>query len=196
MIEATGRDVAERGLANVRLAVMDASAPDLPDEAFEMVTASLVLFFLPDPAAALTRWLRLLVPGGRLGVTTFGPADPHWTTLDDVFRPHLPPQMLDARTSGRRGPFESDSGVEELLHTAGFAGVRTVGFHLPVLFDDVEQWYRWSWSHGQRAMWEAVGEGHHDEVRAEAFSHLERCRRTDGKISLGQQIRVTVANRP
>ena len=196
MIEATGAEVAARGVANVALAVMDASAPSLPAGSADLLTASLVLFFLPDPAAALSRWFDLVVAGGRIGVTTFGAADPSWTALDDLFRPFLPPQMLDARTSGRQGPFGSDEGVEGLLAGAGFTGTRTVGFHLPVLFDDPEQWYRWSWSHGQRAMWEAVGTEHHDEVRDLAFAHLEACRRADGIIPLGQHVRVTLADRP
>ena len=40
------------------------------------------------------------------------PSAPAWTQIDDVFTPYLPPQMRDARTSGRRGPFASDEAME------------------------------------------------------------------------------------
>ena len=83
------------------------------------MSSCLVLFFLPDPGAAVRAWTDLLVAGGRLGVTTFGPQDPRWRQVDELFTPWLPPQMLDARASGRRGPFTSDDGVEQLLRYAG-----------------------------------------------------------------------------
>lgn len=196
MVDSARTDAEARGLINVDVAVMDASAPSFHGVTFDVVTASLVLFFLPDPPAALLRWVDLLRPGGRIGVTTFGDADPLWTAVDDLFRPYLPPQMLDARTSGKLGPFGSDEGVEGLLASAGFSSVRTVGFQLPVVFDKPEQWYDWSWSHGQRAMWEAAGEDHLDEVRDAAFAYLEGCRTTDGTIVLTQRVRVTLADRP
>ena len=37
-----------------------------------LLLSSLVVFFLPDPVAALSAWRRLLVtPGGRLAISTF-----------------------------------------------------------------------------------------------------------------------------
>lgn len=194
MVEATRADVAARGLLNVSVQVMDVSTPTLEAESFDVLTASLVLFFLPDPAAALGRWQQLMVREGRIGVTTFGKPDESWEAVDEVFRPFLPQQLLDARTSGRSGPFSSHEAMEGLMQAAGFIEIHTVGFHLPVLFDTAEQWYAWTWSHGQRAMWEAVAE-RHDEVRDLAFARLESARRSDGKIELGQQVRITLARK-
>ncbi|MGN6129345.1 MAG: class I SAM-dependent methyltransferase, partial [Nocardioidaceae bacterium] len=37
--------------ANVEVACLDAAAPDLPERSYGVVASSLVLFFLPDPAA-------------------------------------------------------------------------------------------------------------------------------------------------
>jgi SAM-dependent methyltransferase len=53
MVAATRREAAERGLTTVSLVVADAAAPDLPDASFDLAVASLVLFFLPDPPAAV-----------------------------------------------------------------------------------------------------------------------------------------------
>ncbi len=44
----------------------DASSPPLPVGAFDAVLCRHVLWALPDPAAALAAWIRLLAPGGRL----------------------------------------------------------------------------------------------------------------------------------
>lgn len=50
----------------LRLVQGDAGAPDLPAAAFDVVLSRHVVWALPDPRAALTRWTDLLVPGGSL----------------------------------------------------------------------------------------------------------------------------------
>jgi ubiquinone/menaquinone biosynthesis C-methylase UbiE len=195
MVEATAADLEQRGIANVDLQVMDASAPHFPQARFDIIVSSLVIFFLPDPGGALVNWRELLVPGGRLGLSTFGAASAVWQAVDAVFRPYLPPAMLDARTTGAAGPFESDAGVESLVREAGFVNVRTESFDLEVILTDVEQWSRWSRSHGQRAMWDAVPAGEHPAVTATVASILEDARNPDGTFGLSQRVRLTYAER-
>lgn len=60
-------------VAEGRGAVADARSPGLPPASFDVVASSLVLFFLQEPVDALRAWTALLVPGGRLGIATFGP---------------------------------------------------------------------------------------------------------------------------
>jgi ubiquinone/menaquinone biosynthesis C-methylase UbiE len=196
MIDATRLDAAARGIDTVTLVVDDASDPDLPEETFDLAVASLVLFFLPDPPAAVAAWLRLLVPGGRLGVSTFGQRDAAWVHVDDVFTPYLPPQLLDARTSGARGPFANDAGVEELFTGAGFTDVRTSHLEQAVHFSDAEEWRRWTWSHGQRTHWEAVPEEKRAEVLAEAAERMSTAPSDGGGFTLSQQVRYTIGVRP
>ena len=124
MVAHTTALAAEEGLNQVEVLVMDAQEPDLAEVAedgFDLLSASMVLFFLPDPLEALARWRELARPGGRVGVATFGPPDPTWKSIDDLFQPYLPPQLLDARTSGAAGPFGSAAGVEGLFTTAGWS---------------------------------------------------------------------------
>ncbi len=172
---------------------MDAAAPDLPAGVYDVVVASLVIFFFPDPAAALRAWRPLLAPGGGLGISTFAQRDQRWIDLDELFTPYLPPQLLDARTSGTSGPFTSDAGVEKLLTDAGYTDVRTVCAEVPVRFADTEQWHVWSWSHGQRAMWESVPTEDRAAVTERASRLLEGCRNAQGQIVLTQQVRFTTA---
>src|SRR5207244_4372381 len=63
MVARTAADVRARGLGTVDLHVMDAGAPDLPPASYDLAVSSLVVFFLPDPGAALRSWRELLVPG-------------------------------------------------------------------------------------------------------------------------------------
>ena len=46
--------------------VGDAADPPLPDASADVVLVRHVLWALPDPDAAVARWVRLLRPGGRL----------------------------------------------------------------------------------------------------------------------------------
>lgn len=193
MVAATAADVQEMPYVEVRVA--DASAPGLAASSYDVVASCLVLFFLPHPAAALRAWLELLVPGGRLGVATFGPQDEAWVAIDELFTPYLPPGMLDARRSGRRGPFASDEGMQALLDAAGYVDVRNTHLTIQARFVDAEQWHDFSWSHGQRAMWEAVPPGQREDLRRRAVSLLEDSRNADGGLSLRQDVRYTLGRR-
>ena len=195
MVEQTRRLAADRGFEHLELAVGDATAPAVVGP-FDAVASSLVLFFLPDPGAALRSWLPLMAPGARLGVVTFGPIDPRWSDVDDVFTPYLPPALADARTSGATGAFGSDAAMERLVAASGYVDVRTVTRDLPVRFADAEQWHTWTWSIGQRAMWLAVPEEQRGAVRAEAERRLASHADADGSITFTQNVRYTVASRP
>lgn len=196
MVDATRADAQARGATNVDLAVANAMNPALPAGSFDLIAASLVLFFLPDPLAGLRAWVELLVPGGRLGISTFGARDAVWERVDDVFTPYLPPQLLDARTSGERGPFASDAGVEGLFTGAGLVDVRTSNLDVAVRFADTEAWRRWTWSHGQRTHWDAVPEEHRADVLEAADAVLATARDADGTVTLTQSVRYTLGVRP
>lgn len=191
MLQRARELVHRRDLQHVDLHQMDATAPALPPMSFTLVVSSLVLFFLPDPAAALRAWHGLLVPSGRLGVTTFAERDDRWRALDALFDPYLPPGLLDARTSGSRGPFASDAGMVELVAGAGFERARTVRWDQQVQLRDVEQWRTWTMSLGQRAMWQAVPAAEQPALLARAAVITG-----DGPVTLRQTVRLTTAERP
>ena len=193
MVQGACAEAAAQGL-DVEVRVEDAAAPDRPLASYDVVASSLVLFFLPDPPAALRAWRRLLAHRGRLGVTTFGPTDGGWTA-DGALMAHAPPALRDARTTGGRGPFASDDGVEQLLSDAGLLDVRTRRTVVAVRFDDLDHWYRWSWSLGQRAVWEALDDDARARVRAEVEEHVRASRQPDGRYGFDQQVRVTTGRR-
>ena len=195
MVAATAADAESRGYDHVEVLAGDAGDPQLPAGAYDVIASSLVVFFLPDPAAALRHWLPLLRAGGRLGLTTFGDQHDVWTAVDDLFRPYLPPQLLDARTTGATGPFASEASVTALVRDAGFGDVTTTTTRLPVRFASREQWHEFSWSVGQRLMWEHVPEHERVDVRDRAYAELAAATADDGSVTLWQDVRVTVGRR-
>jgi len=196
MVEHSRRLALHNGLRNVECEVDDAQSPATVKGPFDTISSSLVLFFLANPLAALRNWRPLLKPGGRIGITTFGVIDPRWEEVDEVFQPHLPPEMMDARTSGKEGPFASDKGVERLFLDAGFTDVRTESTTIMVRFADAQHWYDFTWSVGQRVMWLAIPERLRADVRKDAEIRLARYAETDGSITFTQGIRKTFGTRP
>lgn len=179
-------------LPQVHVAQMNAAEPTLPGASADVVAASLVLFFLPDPAAALGRWIDLLVPGGRIGLTTFGPQDDTWKAVDRLFDPYLPPHLLDARTSGTRGPFASDESFDTLVLASGANAVETSTHTETLRFPDVGRWQRWTMSVGQRMMWDFVPTGDRPRLLDRAAELLDGARDSDGVIRLRQDVRYTI----
>lgn len=196
MVETTGSDARARGLTNVDVRVMDASEPTLPPRTYDVVTASFMLFFLPDPVLALRRWWPLLEPGGRVGVSTFGAWDPRWEQLEDLFAPYLDARFSNFDPRDSTGPFGSDAGVEELMRAAGFTRPRTTHLDVDVVFEDAAQWYAWTRSHGQRMLWDSMADADRERVRTAAVERMEAWRDDHGRITMRQQIRFTLAERP
>ena len=168
--------------------------PDLPPASFDVVASALVLFFLPDPATALARWVRLLAPGGRIGLTTFGEEHRVWTALNALFRPWLPPGMLDPKVVGPDAPFSSDAGMEALLRDAGATDVRTVTRRVDVPWGDVQGWKAFSMSTGQRAMWAMVPAEERDGLEARAAEILQDARDDTGRAVIWQDMRYTLGH--
>ena len=196
MIEHARRLALHVGLRNVECEVDDAASPSTVKGPFDTISSSLVLFFLADPLVALRNWRPLLKPAGRIGVTTFGAIDPRWAKVDEVFAPHLPPEMKDARTSGKEGPFATDEGVETLFLDAGFTDVRTESTTIMVRFADAQHWYDFTWSVGQRMMWLAIPAHLRADVRKDAEARLAKYAESDGSITFTQEVRNTLGTRP
>jgi ubiquinone/menaquinone biosynthesis C-methylase UbiE len=177
---------------SIEVAVMDASHPTLPEASYDVIASSLVLFFLPEPATAARRWVRLLAPGGRIGLSTFGAYDDAWRAVDALFIPYLPPQMRDPRITGAESPFTSDAGVEALLADAGAIGVTTVTQPIRLVVDDAAGWRRFTMTTGQRGMWASVPEQERPKLFERAAELLEGNRDRSGKIVLTQHVRYTL----
>ena len=172
--------------------VGDASDPQLPLGSFDVVISSLVVFFLSDPAAAVSRWVRLLTRGGRIGLSTFGASSPEWQALEGHLDEFMPP--MDPRMTGPHSPFASDAGMDALLADAGAVGVHSSSRRVEFAFESFDQWLRFSRSVGQRVAWERMPDEDATRVLEQTRTTFEAAAGPGGALPVWQQVRYTVGS--
>jgi ubiquinone/menaquinone biosynthesis C-methylase UbiE len=191
MAELAQAEVGARGLANVTVAQGDAERPDFADGSFDAVLASLVMFFLPEPAVAVRRYAALLAPGGRFGFTTFGAQDPNFDAAMRAVSTFVPGGMPPR--DERQGPFGSREGITQLVTANGFARPEIDEMTYESRFTDPDHWLAWVWSHGGRYALERVPADRFDEAIAAAKIAFEAARTSVGDYAIHTQIRFAVA---
>jgi ubiquinone/menaquinone biosynthesis C-methylase UbiE len=121
MLDRTERAAREAGLGNVAVQRADAAAPPFPAHSFDVVLASLMVYLLADPAAALQRWRELIRPGGILAFSWVLDEDPLWDAVYAAVDSYLPSGRQGWNEFWRRPPCNSAAGVEAML--GGYACV-------------------------------------------------------------------------
>jgi ubiquinone/menaquinone biosynthesis C-methylase UbiE len=126
---------AEQGIAGVTFCQMDAEQLDFPDASFDAVTCAFSLFQFPDMSRALAEMWRVLKPGGRLGLSNWGPGyfSPVASLQRDLFREFGLRALLTNPIA-----FRPDA-LQALLREAAFTGVELVEETDEVWFQSPEQ---------------------------------------------------------
>ncbi len=150
MLEKVAEKATHAGLNNLDLQQMDGQKLDFRSDYFDVLTCSYALPFLNDPLSALESWKRVLKPGGKLVITTFGAK---------ALQPGLGQFYKDLATWGidyqdetyqREQAYQDPSIVEDLLKQAGFKRTRAVtrqfGYHLTGDLD----WWAVLWQNANR----------------------------------------------
>lgn len=117
------------------LAVMDGGRLAVRDAALDAVVMAFMLFHLRDPAAALEEVRRVLRPGGRVGVITWGgDADyPARSVLSEELDAHRAPPV-DADLANHE-LVDTPAKVAALLEGAGYGAVESWSEPLDARFD-------------------------------------------------------------
>jgi SAM-dependent methyltransferase len=106
----TARELAATEGLDVHFDHGDAERLPYEDESFDVVSSAVGLIFAPDHEAVAAELVRVLRPGGRLGIAAWRP-DPDWDFLEE-FRPRAPEGAGESDDWGR------DAYVSELLGSA------------------------------------------------------------------------------
>ena len=178
------------GLEQVRVTQADAS--ELPGAPYDVVAASLVLFFLPDPVDVLGAWRAALRPGGQVGISTFDTWTGRWQQLAGVAREYAATPNDDAGVFDAEPPWDRDETVEQLFVDAGYSDVRTDKHTVVVPLPDAATFERWAAGTAARALWLDVPEERRPDFSAAIERTMEDWRDDDGMIRLDVAIRYTL----
>ena len=122
MVRLAKQSAAARGIGGVEFCQMDGERLDLPDASCDTVTCAFSLFQFPDMGWALAEMGRVLKPGGRLGLSNWGPGffSPVAALQRDIFKAFGLKALLTNPISLRPDVLES------MLRQAGFTAVELI----------------------------------------------------------------------
>lgn len=176
------------GLVTVRLG--DAASPPLAGAAFGAVLSSLVLYLLPDPAAALAAWRRLLAPGGVLVFSWGIQPDPRWLPVFAAVDACAsePGFVSYTRRLPQRG------GMQTVLRHCGYEHITTTVQTVTTRYDSPQQWWDASVSEGPWVSWRHIPPDRLPGARAAALELLEPMRNGDGTLTRNTRIGYATAH--
>ncbi|GLY30389.1 methyltransferase domain-containing protein [Kineosporia sp. NBRC 101731] len=181
MVARTAALAAGAGLGQVAVSTGDASDPAFAPGSFDAITAGLVVFMLPDPAAAIRVYHDLLRPGGTFAMSLFGADDPAFFEVTAGALPFLegglPP--VPGRDSS---PLRSRDGAQDLLRRSGLVGVELAQEHLDLVFTGPDQWWDWLWQTAGRVVLEQIPPDRLPAARAEMARRMEAVRDERGSF--------------
>lgn len=197
MLDTAGARVGAAGLTNVTLATGDAEDPPLPDDEFDKLISSLVFYLLPDPRRAVSRWLRMLRPGGAIAFSWNVGEDPAWVPVlaaPDKYVPEGSPRFTEML---RHWPLGSVTELEEMLAGHGYVDISTVTAGVPTRFPDPASWWDAGWTRARRIAWQHIPADQLAAARAEVLALLEELRDpADGSVTRTAEFGWTMARRP
>ena len=115
---------------------------------------------------ALAGFHRALIPGGSVGLSTWGAEDERWAWEDEL----LADVVVERRAMQR--PFDRAGDLDALLRGAGFEDVVVHAEQHEVHLADADEWWAWKWSYSLRGILEQLPEVRLERLRAEATERM------------------------
>ncbi|MYR96283.1 MULTISPECIES: class I SAM-dependent methyltransferase [unclassified Streptomyces] len=202
MIEEARKEVAERGLRNTELKVMDAETPDLPARSFDLVTGSYSVIFLPHATDALTRYAGILDRGGRIAFTSpvfrvgiFPFLPPEFTPLiPRALLEHLPEQWRpEALVQRFNSWLERPEDLVRTLEGCGYDSVAVVDEPVRMTAVSSEAWVDWSHTQGMRLLWQNLPPAQRAELRTRLVEGLDELSDGTGALAIDVPVRFVTA---
>jgi SAM-dependent methyltransferase len=196
MVALLAEEVAARGLATVDVCVGGAEDPPIRSSSFDHALASLVLPFVPDVPRAIAAAFDVLVPGGRLGFTTFAGGDARWEPLEELLVGAAGTEGPEDHDGEEGGALASADAIHEIVTAAGFVDVRMREEPFRVVFETSQRWLAWFRSTSGMALLEAIPRERRDDAVERALAFVDTLRDDDGGIGMEVVVRTSLARRP
>src|SRR5690349_11481273 len=124
---------------------------EFPDEVFDAVLSASSLFFLPDMAAGLREWMRVLQSGGRIAVAGYGASA--FRPLSDLFEARIRSYGVQLAAPARPFSWQRLTEPEQclsLFRQAGLGHVEVFSEQLGYPLRDACEWWDIVWNSGFR----------------------------------------------
>ncbi len=144
------------GLSNIDFRQADMTQLGFADNSFDAVVCVFGIFFVPDMESLTAELLRMVKPGGKLAITTWGPD--FFEPVYSVFKNFIGEKRPDLVTHFR--PWDrttSVSGVEQLLYDGGARNIMVQAELGEQPFLDSDSWWKMVMGSGLRGTVEALG---------------------------------------
>jgi ubiquinone/menaquinone biosynthesis C-methylase UbiE len=162
-----------RGLENIEFRVADMLDLGYPDACFDAVVCVFGIFFVPDMTVAVRELWRMVRPGGRLAITTWGPdlfepaSSAFWDAIGNV-RPDL------HRNFNPWDRISEPSGLREMLAEAGVHADNIVAETGTHPLNSPEDWWSIAMGSGYRGTLTQLDAETLIHVREKNLSHLDK----------------------
>jgi ubiquinone/menaquinone biosynthesis C-methylase UbiE len=190
MLEQAAAQAEREGVARyVTLRPGDASSPPGPEGFYTSVLSSLVVYLLPDPAAALAAWRPLIAPGGLLAFSYGTGQDPRWLEVFRAIEEHNPAPAFLSLTSRMPGP----DAMHALLRKLGYQAPHIRAETLTTVYTSAEEFWEQSSSQGAWVSWRHMSPGQLEQAKAAATRELKKLAGPDGTLTRRTHIAYATA---
>ena len=174
MARETEMEIQRRGLTQAEARQMDAENLTFPDSSFDFVLCGFSLQFFPHLEQALSGFRRVLKPGGRIGVTTWGGDDERWNWYADLRNMYGAVVKLGSQS------FDKLEEIQSWFSRVGFVDIQINSKELDMVYLDEDEWWNVEWSISARAGLEKLSPGDLERFKEEVFEKVQAQKEADG----------------
>jgi SAM-dependent methyltransferase len=180
-----------RGLSNIEFKVADMLALGYRDCSFDAVICVFGIFFVSDMTAAVRELWRMVRPGGKLAVTTWGPNlfEPASSAFWDAIRQERPDLYRGFNPWDR---ISDPAGLGELFRAAGVSDAEIVAEAGRHPLSSPEDWWTLAMGSGYRGTLAQLDPETLSRVREQNLAQL----RENGATSIETNVLYAVATKP